>query len=154
VRIAAELHIWDHRVMADKPDQSKITEAGAEAVRDVLAAEEFPVGAPDPSLNSEPAHDVLAAEEFAVGSGDPELHHGPVELPEDPSGIQEPHDVLAAEEFALPAGPIDPGSRGGPSPGRLAAFGGVLVAAGAATFSVLRRRRRHSRLDRVRRLKP
>ena len=34
---------------------------------------------------------------------DPRLHHGPVTLPEDPTGIAEPHDVLAAEEFALPA---------------------------------------------------
>jgi hypothetical protein len=26
-----------------------------------------------------------------------------IDLPEDPSGIEEPHDVLAAEEFAMPA---------------------------------------------------
>jgi hypothetical protein len=26
-----------------------------------------------------------------------------IDLPEDPSGIDEPHDVLAAEEFAMPA---------------------------------------------------
>lgn len=26
-----------------------------------------------------------------------------IELPGDPTGIEEPHDVLAAEEFALPA---------------------------------------------------
>jgi hypothetical protein len=50
----------------------------------------------------EPAHDILA-EEFAVPAPDPSLHHGPVVLPDDPSGIAEPHDVLAAEEFALPA---------------------------------------------------
>ena len=50
-----------------------------------------------------PAHDVLAAEAFAVPTPDPSLHHGPVELPEDPTGIAEPHDVLAAEEFAMPA---------------------------------------------------
>lgn len=49
------------------------------------------------------AHDVLAAEEFALPAPDPSLHHGPVTLPDDPSGIVEPHDVLAAEEFALPA---------------------------------------------------
>jgi hypothetical protein len=49
------------------------------------------------------AHDVLAAEEFALPAPDPSLHHGPVTLPDDPSGILEPHDVLAAEEFALPA---------------------------------------------------
>ena len=41
---------------------------------------------------------------------DPALRHGPVTLPEDPSGIAEPHDVLAAEEFAMPAG--NGGSRG------------------------------------------
>src|ERR1700716_3199395 len=51
----------------------------------------------------EPAHDVLAAEEFAVPAPDPSLHHGPVRLPDDPTGIAEPHDVLAAEEFAMPA---------------------------------------------------
>jgi hypothetical protein len=52
----------------------------------------------------EPAHDVLAAEAFAVPAPDPSLHHhGPVVLPDDPTGIAEPHDVLAAEEFAMPA---------------------------------------------------
>jgi hypothetical protein len=49
------------------------------------------------------AHDILAAEEFAVPAPDPSLHHQPVVLPDDPSGIAEPHDVLAAEEFAMPA---------------------------------------------------
>jgi hypothetical protein len=57
-----------------------------------------------PSIErSEKPHDILAAEEFAMPSEDPDLHHGPVRLPEDPSGIPEPHDVLAAEEFAMPA---------------------------------------------------
>lgn len=51
----------------------------------------------------EPAHDVLAAEAFAMPAPDPNLQHGPVTLPEDPTGIAEPHDVLAAEEFAMPA---------------------------------------------------
>ncbi len=51
----------------------------------------------------EVAHDVLAAEEFAVPAPDALRHHGPVVLPEDPSGIPEAHDVLAAEEFAMPA---------------------------------------------------
>jgi hypothetical protein len=54
----------------------------------------------------EPAHDVLAAEAFAVPASDPSLHHGPVVLPEDPTGIAEPHDVLAAEEFAMPSAPL------------------------------------------------
>ena len=49
------------------------------------------------------AHDVLAAEEFGMPAPDPALHHGPVTLPGDPTGIAEPHDVLAAEEFAMPA---------------------------------------------------
>lgn len=51
------------------------------------------------------AHDILAAEEFGMPAPDPVLHHGPVTLPTDPTGIAEPHDVLAAEEFALPAPP-------------------------------------------------
>ena len=50
----------------------------------------------DPSGIEEP-HDVLAAEEFGIGARDERL-------PPDPSGIKEPHDVLAAEEFAMPAG--------------------------------------------------
>jgi hypothetical protein len=50
------------------------------------------------------AHDILAAEAFGFPAADPDLHHhGPVELPEDPTGIEEPHDVLAAEEFPMPA---------------------------------------------------
>lgn len=53
--------------------------------------------------SEDPAHDVLAAEEFGVPAPDPGLHHGPVTLPSDPTGIAEPHDVLAAEEFAMPA---------------------------------------------------
>jgi hypothetical protein len=52
----------------------------------------------------EPAHDVLAAEAFAVPAQDKSLHHDPVVLPDDPTGIAEPHDVLAAEEFPMPAG--------------------------------------------------
>jgi hypothetical protein len=51
----------------------------------------------------ESAHDILAAEAFAVPAEDPTLHHRPVALPDDPTGIAEPHDVLAAEEFAMPA---------------------------------------------------
>jgi hypothetical protein len=56
------------------------------------------------SPDREPAHDVLAAELFGMPAPDPELHHhGPVRLPDDPTGIEEPHDVLAAEEFPMPA---------------------------------------------------
>ena len=29
-----------------------------------------------------------------------------IDLPEDPTGIDEPHDVLAAEEFPMPAGAV------------------------------------------------
>ncbi len=55
---------------------------------------------PDP----EAPHDVLAADEFAMPAADPDLHHhGPILLPDDPTGISEPHDVLAAEEFPMPA---------------------------------------------------
>lgn len=55
------------------------------------------------------AHDVLAAEEFALPAPDPSIGHAPAELPDDPSGIAEPHDVLSAEAFALPASPPHPG---------------------------------------------
>jgi len=67
----------------------------------------------------EPPHDILAAEEFALPAPDPRLHHRPLRLPEDPTGIAEPHDVLAAEEFALPA-PISSSAAlaGGHSAGR------------------------------------
>jgi len=53
----------------------------------------------------ESAHDVLAAEAFAMPGPDPALQHGPLRLPDDPTGISEPHDVLAAEEFPMPAVP-------------------------------------------------
>jgi hypothetical protein len=87
----------------------------------------------------EGAHDVLAAEAFAMPAPDPDLHHhGPVNLPDDPSGIAEPHDVLAAEEFPMPAARPHPAvalveRRGGV--GRLAfEVGGALV-----LFALLRR---------------
>jgi len=87
------------------------------------------------------AHDVLAAEEFAVPAPDPSIGH-PVVLPGDPSGITEPHDVLAAEEFALPAlpphpgGPIAVSTRRGRRAGALA-----LSALGLLVLSVIRHRR-------------
>jgi hypothetical protein len=112
-----------------------------DAPHDVLAAEEFAVGAGDPALHREPAHDVLAAEEFELPSADPSLHPGPVpEGPFDPG--EPPHDVLAAEEFAVPAGhraaiaaaePIVPAARRG----RLVLGGALAVAA-----ALLWRRRR------------
>lgn len=35
------------------------------------------------------------------------------DIPPDPTGIQEPHDVLAAEEFAMPTAGVDHASSGG-----------------------------------------
>ena len=90
---------------------------------------------PKPDI-PEPAHDVLAAEEFGMGAADPGLHHGPVTLPSDPTGIEEPHDVLAAEEFAMPA--PRPGCHD-PTPAELRRSRMKLVAAGALTLVVVRR---------------
>jgi hypothetical protein len=92
---------------------------------------------PDP----EPAHDVLAAEAFAVPGPDPALRHGPVVLPEDPSGIAEPHDILAAEEFAMPA--ARPAPEGGAGLGAGAEGRGRLaLAAAGGLLAVLALRRR------------
>ncbi len=88
----------------------------------------------------EPAHDVLAAEAFAVPAPDPALRHGPVKLPDDPSGIAEPHDILAAEEFAMPAGPPRP--RGAGASGAARAWQGLGAAAAILALLGLRRRRR------------
>jgi hypothetical protein len=66
---------------------------------------------PPPSAPEQAAHDILAAEAFAMPAADPSLHHGPIVLPDDPTGIAEPHDVLAAEEFPMPA-PHEPRSVG------------------------------------------
>ena len=103
---------------------------------DVLAAEEFGMPAPDPTL--EPAHDVLAAEEFGMPARDPALHHGPVALPGDPTGISEPHDVLAAEEFAMPAPPPGAHQPAQRRPRRRSLW----VAGALGAFVALRRRRR------------
>ena len=65
------------------------------------------------------AHDVLAAEEFALPAPDPSIGAAPVVLPDDPSGISEPHDVLAAEEFAMPASQPHPAGPIERSPGRV-----------------------------------
>jgi hypothetical protein len=129
--------VWQHLGMSERPDES---------AHDVLAAEEFGVPAPDPVLHAEaeaePPHDVLAAEEFEVGSGDPALHHGPLRLPDDPSGSAEPHDVLAAEEFAVPAAQAGAGESEEKvvtvGPRALAATLGV----GALVAMLVRRRRR------------
>ena len=90
-----------HDVLAAEAFAMPTRDPALEPAHDVLAADEFAMPTADPEL--EPAHDVLAADEFAVPTADPALHHGPVVLPDDPSGIDGPHDVLAAEEFAMPA---------------------------------------------------
>jgi hypothetical protein len=97
--------------------------------------------------SDEPAHDVLAAEAFAMPAPDPRLHHGPVVLPDDPTGIAEPHDVLAAEEFAMPsAWPSGGGSaltRRAESSRRLGAIAAALL--GLGMLRLLRRRRARGR---------
>jgi hypothetical protein len=123
----ARASIWFHRGMpTDDPD----------APHDVLAAEEFVVPAIDPALRHEEAHDVLAAEEFAVPAPDPAIRPGPIELPDDPSGIAEPHDVLAAEEFALPAGHGAPGA-----PERRGGARVAMALSGAVALALLLRKR-------------
>ena len=91
--------------------------------------------------SKDPAHDVLAAEEFGMPARDPALHHGPVALPADPTGIAEPHDVLAAEEFALPAG--RGGTNASDSPPRLSSRRTWVAAAALVLLAtVLLRKRR------------
>jgi hypothetical protein len=115
--------------MAPMPDARKQAQDPA---HDVLAAEEFPVPAPDPTLHEEPAHDVLAAEEFAMPAPDPAIHHGPVALPADLTGDDDARDVLAAEEFAMPAAPAHvagrPSPRGGGAPPGLVVLALLFVA--------------------------
>jgi hypothetical protein len=121
--------------MPGKPPQDQ------DRARDVLAAEEFGMPAPDPALHHDAARDVLAAEEFGMPAPDPALHAGPVTLPGDPTGIAEPHDVLAAEEFAMPVGHGDP-NVWGPQP-RVDSRRRLLVAAALgllATFVLHKRR--------------
>jgi hypothetical protein len=95
---------------------------------------------------NESAHDVLAAEAFAMPARDPALHHPPIRLPDDPTGIVEAHDVLAAEEFAMPAPRSPSPSGGGPLAVARAAYSPARVGIGAALALValllFRRRRR------------
>ncbi len=91
----------------------------------------------------EPVHDVLAAEEFGVPAPDPALHHGPVSLPQDPTGIAEPHDVLAAEEFAMPA--PRPGVAGDEARQRARPGRGAFAVAGALALAVALALRKRSR---------
>jgi hypothetical protein len=53
-------------------------------------------------IDEEPPKDVLAAEEFGVPAPDPAFAPENLNLPSDLVG-EEPRDVLAAEEFAMPA---------------------------------------------------
>lgn len=104
---------------------------GVPGLRESLAMSEEP----------EPAHDILAAEAFEVPAADPELHHGPVVLPDDPTGIAEPHDVLAAEEFPMPAVPHS-SSLAGLAGGARSSAGLVALLATTLALLLLRRRRR------------
>jgi hypothetical protein len=91
--------------------------------------------------HEEPVHDVLAAEAFAMPIAD-RPHHGPIKLPEDPTGIPEPHDILAAEEFAMPAAEPHPAVavlRRTDSPLRLPVLAGLALLA----LVLLLHRRRH-----------
>jgi hypothetical protein len=85
----------------------------------------------------------LAAEAFAMPAPDPVLHHGPVLLPDDPTGIPEPHDVLAAEEFPMPARRPGEGAAGlAVSRAPLRAVAGGAAVAGGLLLVVRRLRRR------------
>ena len=86
---------------APAPDGSSPA-ASWQDICDTPAMGDDPV--PQTPASAEAPRDVLAAEEFALPAPDPDLHRpDPVELPDDPTGIVEPHDVLAAEEFPIPA---------------------------------------------------
>lgn len=61
------------------------------------------------------------------------------DVPHDPSGIREPHDVLAAEEFAMPGAGVEH-EGGGIDPRSL--IPGVAIALVAVLLLVRRRRRR------------
>ena len=82
-------------------------------------------------------------------AGDPALHHGPVTLPDDPTGIAEPHDVLAAEEFAMPAGRLPagrlPGGGAGAGAGEPTAPGRTRALLAAAALALLATRLLHKR---------
>jgi hypothetical protein len=54
----------------------------------------------------EEPHDILAAEEFPMPAPEGAHDERPLVLPPDPRGDdEEPHDILAAEEFPMPAPP-------------------------------------------------
>jgi MYXO-CTERM domain-containing protein len=63
------------------------------------------------------------------------------DIPPDPSGIQEPHDVLAAEEFAMPGAGVDHDSDDGFIDPRSLIPGALLL---LVVLLLLRRRRRRA----------
>ncbi len=96
----------------------------------------------------DPPRDVLAAEEFIVPAPDPALRPEDLELPTDLVG-GEARDILVAEEFAMPA-PDEAHVRRRPSaPSRRSTIRGAIVAVPAllAGLRWLRRARRR-RADR------
>lgn len=62
------------------------------------------------------------------------------DIPPDPTGIQEPHDVLAAEEFAMPTAGVDHSGGGLEARSFIPAL--AFAAALLLAFRRLRRRRR------------
>lgn len=64
------------------------------------------------------------------------------DIPSDPTGIQEPHDVLAAEEFAMPGAGVDHSADDGFVDPRSLIPGALLL---LVLLLLLRRRRRKRR---------
>jgi hypothetical protein len=90
----------------------------------------------------EPVKDVLAAEEFGVPAPDPAFTPEELHLPRDLVGDQ-PRDVLAAEEFAMPApdeARVPPGAGRHPPFGRLVAINLAPLLGAAWLLRRLRRR--------------
>ncbi len=129
--------IWEDRLdVHGKGARDPNRPDDAEAPHDVLAAEEFGVGAAAAGLHAQAPHDVLAAEEFGVGAAAAGLH------------AQAPHDVLAAEEFGVGSGvselheTSEAQRRWRPAPGAAAALAAATLLAG---WLVRRRCRRAGR---------
>jgi len=66
------------------------------------------------------------------------------DIPSDPTGIQEPHDVLAAEEFAMPGAGVDHDADDGFIDPRSLIPGALLL---LVMLLLLRRRRRRNSDD-------
>ena len=64
------------------------------------------------------------------------------DIPPDPTGIQEPHDVLAAEEFAMPGAGVEHDDSGSLVDPRSLIPGALLIL--AVLLLLRRRRRRHA----------